>query len=115
MNVNLDISEIETLVKERIKRFAKEDLIVNLFWQMYENYLNDDINIFETNSISEVVDNDWFNYCEVVEKEWEEQQYNDLLQLYEKGERDISCEENNHGFSFIEAIDKYNGLILVRW
>lgn len=115
MKVNLDISDIEFLVKERISKFSGSDLKANLFWQMYKDYLENDINLFETNDFDLIVDNDWFNYCEVIEKEWEEQKYNDLLKLYEKGDRDISEEENKHGFSFIEAVDEYNGLILVRW
>ena len=115
MKVELDISQIEFLVKERINQFAKDKMIANLFWQMYENYLNDDINIFEDTELNDIVDNDYINYCRVIYKDGEEEEYNDLLKLFEEGNRDISCEENNHRFSFIEAIDEYNGLILVRW
>lgn len=115
MKVELNISQIEFLVKERINQFAKDKMIANLFWQMYEKFLNDDINIFEDTELNDIVDNDYINYCRVIYKDGEEEEYNDLLKLYEEGNRDISCEENNHGFSFIEAIDTYNGLILARW
>ena len=115
MKVELDKNEIEFLVKERISKFSGFDTIANLFWQMYENYLDNDESFFEYTDFNIIVDNDWVNYCEVIFKEDEEQKYNDLLKLYEEGNRDISCEENNHGFSFIEVVDTYNGLILARW
>lgn len=115
MKVELDINQIESLVKNRITNFAHDSKIANLFWQMYENYLDNDESFFEYTDFDLIVDNDYINYCEVVYKEDEEQEYNDLLKLYEEGNRDISEEENNHGFSFIEAVDIYDGLILARW
>ena len=115
MKVELDINQIELLVKERINNFSHDKFVAALFWQMYENYLEEDSSLFEYKDFNIIVDNDYFNYCNVIYKEGEDQKYNDLLKLYEEGYRDISCEENNHGFSFIEAIDTHNGLILARW
>ena len=115
MIVELDINQIEILVKDRISNFANDKFVADLFWQMYEKYLNEEENFFVNENFNIIVDNDYFNYCHVIYKDGEEQEYNDLLKLYEEGNHDISCEENNHGFSFIEAIDTHNGLILARW
>ena len=104
----LDKEDFLDILVGRIKYFTDDEDIIALFEIMYSNLI--DAGCFSENeaiNIAELVDNDYFNYCHVIDSDNES--YGKIKSLYEEGEYDISCEDL--GYSFIEA--EYNGLFLV--
>lgn len=76
---------------------------------MYENYIK--CGAFEGSfDPGSIVDNDWVNWCTTISSE--DENFKQLLELYQNGERDISCED--FGYSYIEAVSDDEDLILVR-
>lgn len=108
MLIKLDTEDFLELLVERVEYFTDDEDTIELFKRMYDNLIFS--GFFSENeaiSIAELVDNDYFNYCSVINKDNEN--YGKIKALYEEGEYDISCE--NLGYNFIEA--EYNGLFLV--
>ena len=88
----------------------------DLYMEMYKNYCDE--GVFEgVVDINEIIDNDIINYTAVITKDDEPEDYQKLLNLYKKGNYDISCDngELKHNFSFIEAVDEKHGYILGRY
>ena len=111
MYVQIDNDTALDLLIDRLQQWTDDTEIVKLYEQMYENYIESGAFDGGELNVSLIVDNDWVNYCTVIEAG--DDCYKDIKQLYEmNGLGDISCEDNNGGYSFIEA--EYNGLFLVR-
>ena len=111
INVQIDENRLVDMLLSRVEYWTEDLTTYRLFEEMYQNYADggcfDGCNL----DINLIVDNDYINYCSVIEEG--DEAYEDIKRLYEsEGCGDISCEENNHGYSFIEA--EYNENFLVR-
>ena len=112
MLVNIDNGIALDMLLDRLEFWTDDHTTYRLYEEMYQSYI--DCGVFEnmTFGIMEIVDNDYINYCKVIEPEDDE--YNGIKELYDReGCCDISCEHDlNGGYSRIEA--EYDGYFLVR-
>ena len=112
MLVNIDNDTALEMLLNRLRFWTDDDDVIALYEKMYENYI--DSGCFDSREfdIMTIVDNDYINYCYVISPG--DDCYEDIKAIYDReGITDISCEEKNHGYNFIEA--EYNGYFLVRY
>lgn len=87
----------------------------DLYEKMYSSYI--DGGVFEDTEFDTmtIVDNDVVNYTTIVHKGDED--FDKLMELYHKDERDVSCEEFKYyvNLSYIEAVSDDEERILVRY
>ena len=109
MRVEIENSVAVNMLLDRLTHFTDNSTTQKLYKQMYENYVEN--GCFD-GEVTSIVDNDYINWCDVVEEG--DYAYNGIAKLYEEqGLGDISCEkEYNGGYSFIEA--EYEGNFLCR-
>jgi hypothetical protein len=112
MLVKIDNGIALDMLLDRLKFWTDDHTTYRLYEQMYENYI--DGGCFEgvAFDVMEIVDNDYINWCTVIEPE--DSSYDGIKKLYDRdGLGDISCDDDhNDGYSYIEA--EYNGCFLVR-
>ena len=112
MLVNIDNDTALEMLLNRLKFWTDDPDVIALYDKMYENYI--DSGCFDSHEfdIMTIVDNDYINYCDVISPG--DDCYEDIKAIYDReGITDISCEEKNHGYNFIEA--EHNGYFLVRY
>lgn len=112
IKVNLDEEEaINMLVNRLVEYWHPEQEVVELFAKMYENYARNGIfeNMEEFDPM-DIVDNDFINWCQVIEKGDED--FKKVKSIYKKyGCCDVSCKTV---YSFIEAASDDESKFLVR-
>ena len=114
ITVQMEDYELLEMLLDRLSYWGREDER-DLYEIMYQNYL--DSGAFESMefNVNYIVDNDVVNYCSVISREDYPKDYDKLLELYEKGERDVSCEEFEElNVSYIEAVSHYDEKMLIR-
>lgn len=115
ITVQMEDYELLNMLLDRLDYWGREDER-DLYEKMYQNYL--DSGVFECMefNVNYIVDNDVVNYCSVISREDYPKDYDKLLELYEKGERDVSCEEFEElNVSYIEAVSHYDEKMLIRY
>ena len=112
MLVKIDESRAVDMLLERLEYWTDDLTTYRLYEAMYENYVWSGCFDGGEFDIMAIVDNDYVNYCTVIEEG--DDAYEDIKELYKRdGLGDISCEHDlNNGYSFIEA--EYNDSFLVR-
>lgn len=116
ITVEIDEDEALDMLMNRLKHWTNDRVAYDLYEQMYESYIDGGAFDGDTFNVMQIVDNDWVNYCEVVEPGDDEHHYDELLKIYEEqGIGDVSTEDV--GFGFIEAVvDTNDGpCFLCRW
>ena len=107
MYINIDNDTAVSMLMDRLNHWTDDSTTHRLYEAMYENYVYG--GVFEGNTVMAIVDNDYVNWCAVIEEG--DETYEDIKKLYdEQGIGDISCEYD--GYSFIEA--EYDDCFLVR-
>ena len=112
INIKMEAEEVVDMLVNRLVDYWKpEQDVVELFAKMYENYAeNGTFENMEEFDPMDIVDNDYVNYCEIIEEGDED--YEKIKSLYEKdGCCDISCETS---YGFIEATNEDLTKFLVR-
>ena len=102
ISVKINMYDVVDMLVDRLDYWTDDEEIKDLFRQMYTSYVESGgFDGMELN-VNLIVDNDYINYCQIVDEENEE--FNKLLKIYkEQGMGDCSCE---HDFiSYIEAVD----------
>lgn len=112
IRVRIDEDEFLDMLINRVEYWTQSKDVINLYEEMYKNYIEsgcfDDIEM----NINAIVDNDFVNYCSVIEEG--EEGFNEVLEVYKnQGLGDCSCEDCNG--SFIEAVSEDEKMILIRW
>lgn len=105
----MDENDLIDLLVERVEFWTQDEEVINLYRQMYEYEY--DISCFDGREldIKKIVDNDYINYCRIIEEGDED--YEEVKKLAMSGERD--CYENTI-YDHIEAFNDDYSLILVR-
>lgn len=99
--VKIDNDTLLEMFNDRVS-FWTDGTTAKLFEKMYENYIDEGCFDCAELNIMEIVDNDYVNWCRVVEEG--EKEFNELLEVYkEQGIGDCSCEISWCGY--IEAVD----------
>lgn len=108
--VKISTDTLLNMLMDRLDEWHPDQAVRKLYEQMYENYV--DGGVFDGGEFDPmlIVDNDWVNYCDVIDSN--DENFQKILELYDQGEYDISCE--HLGYSFIEAVSNDRDLILVR-
>lgn len=113
--VIVDNDTLYNMLCERVDYWRDPDSeTAKLFYKMYENLI--DSGCFDGCEFDpmKIVDNDICNWCTVIEPE--DKDFEKLLELYHKGEYDVSCEDfEANRVSFIEAVNDSEDMILVRY
>ena len=108
ITITVDEDTALDMLVERVKFWTDDQDTIDLFTEMYENYIDSgyfDGSDFDVNMI---VDNDYVNWCGIIGPGDED--YRKVKKLYkERGLGDISCETC---YSYIEAAK--DDLFLVR-
>lgn len=113
INVKIDSDELYEMLCDRV-RYWRDGEVADLFDKMYERYCDDGYFEGAEINIMQIVDNDVVNWCSVVGKD--EKDFSKLLELYKRGEYDVSCEDfEEYKVSFIEAVSDDEDMILIRY
>lgn len=104
--ITVKITEDDALymLMDRLGVWTSDKRIQKLFESMYQSYI--DGGCFDGCEFDPtiIVDNDWINYCRIVEQDAKDPEYKALRKIYkEQGLGDCSCECDF--CSFIEAVD----------
>ena len=112
ITIQIDEEEYLEMLMNRLKTWTDDKTTLNLFENMYQNYI--DGGIFEDvkYSVMEIVDNDYVNYCRVIEKG--EEEFDAIKKVYKsQGLGDCSCEECVG--NYIEAVNNDETAFLIRY
>lgn len=112
MLVRIDNDQALEMLLDRLEHWTDDHTAHRLYEQMYESYIDGGVFDGGEFDVMVIVDNDWVNYCEIIEEG--DDAYSGIKELYDRdGLCDISCEDDlNGGYSYIEA--EYDGTFLVR-
>lgn len=107
--------DFKNLLENRVRFWTQEQDVVDLYMQMYSNLI--DGGCFDGSaSVSEIVDNDYINYCKVIDTSCED--YAKLKEIWDREgcPCDVSTEEFGYyvKISQLEAFDEKNEMFLVR-
>jgi len=97
--------EMLDALMERVRYWTDDEDTIALFEQMYEHCINEGFYSGNDFDVQLIVDNDYINWCEVVEAG--DDGFEDVDRAYNNGECDVD------GKCVIEA--EYGGKYLVRW
>jgi hypothetical protein len=112
MLVNIDNDTALKMLINRLKFWTDDADTIALYEQMYKHYIDGGVFDSIDFDVMQIVDNDFINWCDVISPD--DDCYDDIKALYDcEGITDISCEEKNHGYNFIES--EYNKYFLVRY
>lgn len=113
--VTMDTDDVIDLLCDRVDYWRSDSPAeADLSKIMYENYVENCCFDGMELDVKQIVDNDIVNNCDVIEKG--DPDFEKLLELYKKGEYDVSCEEfENCGASYIEAVNYDEDMILIRY
>ena len=116
VTVKIDIDDVLDLFINRLKWWDVDNQTIELFVQMYKHYLENGVFKEIELNIMNIVDNDYINYCSIIDKDTYNNDFNKLLKLYKEGEYDVSCETFEEiAPSFIEAVSDDETAILIRY
>lgn len=117
ITVKIDEDEALDMLMDRVRVWTSDETKIELFEKMYDSYCYNGYFDEAEFNIMNIVDNDYINWCDVVEKdETNAEDFVRLVEMYNYGERDFSREhfETISG-SFIEAINDDETAILIRY
>ena len=108
--VNIDDDDLVDMLVARVKFWTQEPDVIDLFAEMYDNLVGG--GVFESGEpfdVKDIVDNDYVNWCTVIEDEDEAKNYNtsleELQKAWDSGDREVDGK-------FIEAAK--DGKFLIR-
>ena len=109
--IKIDEDDALEMLMDRVHYWTDNPEVLELYSQMYwkmidSGYFNGS-NDFNPKNI---VDNDYINWCEVIEPQ--DENFDEILKLYKSGEREV--DGKGFGFERIEAVSDDETLILMR-
>lgn len=116
INVQIESNDALNMLVDRVEYWTDDRAVVDLFAQMYENYIDGGCFDGGEFDVMSIVDNDYINYTQVIRASDED--FEKVLALYKKdGLGDVSCEDfDYYKINFIEAVDNEDdpSMFLVR-
>ena len=116
VTVQIDEDDLLEMLMERVAVWTNDTEVRDLYEEMYSSYVNGGCFEGAELNIMSIVDNDYVNYCSTICKEdCSEADWKKLVELYEEGNRDISCEKfEDISYDFIEAMNEDRTMALMR-
>lgn len=116
ITVKIDEDEALEMLMSRLSVWTSDETTLELYEDMYRQALDSGYWDCGEFNVMSIVDNDYVNWCDVVEKdEKNADDFERLIEMYKDGERDISCEHlETIGGAFIEAVNDDETAILIR-
>lgn len=109
ITVQMEENDVVDMLVDRVRFWTKDEEDIELYQKMYGDYCENVGTLSE--DIEQIVDNDYINYCSIISQG--DDNFDEILERYKEGERDISCE--GYGYSFVEAVSDDETRILVRY
>ena len=116
VTVQIDEDDLLEMLMNRVAEWTNDTEVRDLYEKMYESYVDGGVFEGAELNIMSIVDNDYVNWCSVVsEEDCTEADWKKLVELYENGERDISCEKfEDIRYNFVEAMNEDRTMALMR-
>ena len=116
VTVQIDEDDLLEMLMDRVAVWTNDTEVRNLYEEMYRNYIDGGCFEGAELNIMVTVDNDYVNYCSTLEpSEVSEADWKKLVELYEEGTRDISCEKfEDISYNFLEAMNEDRTIALMR-
>ena len=116
IRVELDEDDAVDMLMDRVAYWTDDTVVKDLYREMYESYVGGGCFDGVELDVMSIVDNDYVNWCSVVsEEDCTEADWKKLVELYEEGTRDISCEEFDESQGdFIDAMNTDRTMALMR-
>ena len=116
VTVQIDEDDLLDMLMDRVAVWTNDTEVQDLYEEMYRNCIDDGCFEGAELDIMVTVDNDYVNYCSTLCKEdCSEEDWEKLVELYEEGTRDISCEKfEDINYAFIEAMNADRTMALMR-
>ena len=116
ITVQIDEDDLLDMLMDRIGVWTNDREVFDLYEKMYRDYIDGGCFDGVELDVMSIVDNDYVNWCSVVsEEDCTEADWKKLVELYEEGTRDISCEEFDESQGdFIEAMNTDRTMALMR-
>ena len=106
ITIKIDEETAAEMLLERLAQWTEDKTTTKLYKKMYENYIFGGCFDGVDFDVMEIVDNDFVNYCRVID-ESDGAEFDEIKKLYaENGCGDISCDCDFA--SYIEAVDDEN-------
>jgi hypothetical protein len=116
VTVQIDEDTAVDMLMKRLDYWTDDEEVKDLYRKMYESYVGGGCFDGGEFDIMSIVDNDYVNWCSTLcQEDCSEADWNKLVELYEEGTRDISCEEfEDINYDFIEAMNEDKTMALMR-
>jgi hypothetical protein len=116
VTVQIDEDDLLDMLMDRVAEWTNDTEVRDLYEKMYESYVDGGCFEGAELNIMSIVDNDYVNYCSTLcEEDCSEEDWKKLVELYEEGTRDISCEDfKDIRYNFIEAMNDDRTMALMR-
>lgn len=112
VNVKIDNDTLLEMLMERVNYWTEDKTTRELYKDMYANYIEGGCFDGMELDIDAIVDNDYINYCNVIEEGDED--FETIKEVYEaQGLGDCSCEDCHA--NWIEAVNSDETAFLTRW
>lgn len=108
MLVRIDNDTAVDMLMDRLSYWTDDEDVHALYRKMYTNSVENGCFDGREFDIREIVDNDYVNWCSVIDES--DEAYEEIKKLYDDDEYDVSCIDC--GYSYIEA--EHNGYFLMR-
>ena len=110
IEVRIDKDDALDMLVERLRTmWTQDDAVVELYENMYKDYIDNDVFDNKEFNVSEIVDNDWVNYCDVVEEG--DDYYDECVEALENGDYEL---ENGYYIEGHKDLDNGKHIFLVR-
>jgi hypothetical protein len=116
VTVQIDEDDLLDMLMDRVAEWTNDTEVRDLYEKMYESYVDGGCFEGAELNIMSIVDNDYVNYCSTLcEEDCSEEDWKKLVELYEEGTRDISCEKfEDIRYNYVEAMNDERTLALMR-
>lgn len=111
--IEIDDDDLLDLLSKELDGWKPEPDVKDLYMKMYENQIDQGVFSGGKFNASEIVDNDWVNWTDVISDG--DDHFEDCLKSYEEG--DYEVKSNGDYFGYIEAVDNESDpkMFLIRY
>lgn len=108
--VKIDKDDALDMLIDRLRMmWSDDDDEVELYSEMYENYIDGGVFDNREFNVSEIVDNDWVNYCDIIRAD--DDYYDECMEAIKRGDNEL---ENGDYIEAYRELDDGKHIFLVR-